>query len=198
MMLDGLIEGTQKNPRIVHAGPRPGLIGNERAGVIAPRRDQRPAVVVTRVKNVHFIAAHGTDFRLPELAGFRIHRQAVAVAVAISEDLGLGSRASDERIVGRHGAVVAKPQRLSHVIVQTLGLHAQTVVFRAGAADTIAIADGDIQRAIGREEDSAGQIAAGLPGIGDENLLDYRSIFPPLRRPRATASVIRVAILLGI
>jgi hypothetical protein len=40
------------------------------------------------------------------------------------------------------------------------------------AADAIAIADRHIHHAIGAEVHAAGEVAASLPGVGDEDLLD--------------------------
>ena len=39
------------------------------------------------------------------------------------------------------------------------------------AADAIAIADRDVERAVRAEADAAGEVAARLPGVGDEDLL---------------------------
>src|SRR5262249_54009142 len=63
-------------------------------------------------------------------------------------------------------------QGFSHVIIQALGFHPQTVVVSAIATDAIAVADGYIKRSVRSEVDSPCQIAAGLPCVRDENLLN--------------------------
>ena len=96
----------------------------------------------------------------------------------VGVDLRLRARLADERIVRRHGAVVAQTQRLADVVVERLRLHAQAVVIRSVrtellrvAADAIAIADRDVEVLVLAEEDAAGEVAAGLPRVGDEDLL---------------------------
>ena len=111
-------------------------------------------------------------------AGLGVHREPVAVAMTVGVDLGLRAGLADERIVRRHGAVVAQTQRLADVVVERLRLHAQAVVIRSVrthllgvAADAIAIADRDVEDLVLAEEHAAGEVAAGLPGVGDEDLL---------------------------
>src|SRR4030095_7742960 len=41
------------NPRVIHSGPGPRLIGNESPRVVASGRNQRPTIVVTWQANVH-------------------------------------------------------------------------------------------------------------------------------------------------
>ena len=70
-------------------------------------------------------------------------------------------------------------QRLADVIVERLRLHAQAVVVRSVrtellrvAADAIAIADRDVEHPVLAEVDAAGNVAARLPRVGDEDLFD--------------------------
>ena len=107
-----------------------------------------------------------------------MHRQSVAVAMTVGVDLRLRARLADERIVRRHRAVVAQTQRLADVVVERLRLHAQAVVIRSVrtellrvAADAIAIADRDVEGLVLAEEHAAGEVAAGFPRVGDEDLL---------------------------
>ena len=108
-----------------------------------------------------------------------MHREPVAVAMTVGVDLRLRAGLADERIVRRHRAVVAQAQRFADVVVERLRLHAQAVVIRSVrtellrvAADAIAIADRDVEVLVLAEEDAAGEVAAGLPGVGDEDLLN--------------------------
>ena len=87
-------------------------------------------------------------------------------------------------------AVVADAQRLADVIAQVLRLHAQAVVLGARAAEPIAIADRDVQRLVGAEQNLAAHVAAGFPSVGDEDLADVVRACRPSKRPRATASVV--------
>src|SRR5690606_20969551 len=82
--------------RIVHPGPRPGLLRYERARVVAACRNERPAVVVAGNQDIDLVPAHRADLGLPELARLRVKGEAVAVAMAVRKDLGLGV-AADER-----------------------------------------------------------------------------------------------------
>src|SRR5437867_13028190 len=100
-----------------------------------------------------------------------MERQTVPVTVTVREDLGLRPRSPDERIVRRHASIVAQAQRFSDVIAEILGFHAQTVVFSARAAEPVAVADGDQERAVLAEQHSPREVAARLPGIRDEYLL---------------------------
>src|SRR5262245_50130088 len=95
---------------VIHSWSRPGLIGNQRSSVVASSRNQRPAVVVPRKKDVHFIAAHGADLRLPQLSCFNIEGESVSIPVTVGKNLGLCSRAPHKRIVRRHSTVIAKPK----------------------------------------------------------------------------------------
>ena len=68
--------------------------------------------------HVDLVAAHRADLRLPELARLGIEREAVAVAVAVREDLGTCAAPADERVVGRNAAVVPNAQRLARVVIE--------------------------------------------------------------------------------
>ena len=70
-------------------------------------------------------------------------------------------------------------KRLADVIVERLRLHAQAVVVRSVrtqllrvAADAIAIADRHVEHSVLAEVDAAGNVATGLPRVGDEDLFD--------------------------
>ena len=118
--------------------------------------------------------------------------------MTVGVDLGLRAGLADERIVRRHRAVVAQAQRLADVVVERLRLHAQAVVIRSVrtellrvAADAIAIADRDVEVLVLAEEDAAGEIAAGLPRVGDEDLLhvaEHVALEEPARLPASSPS----------
>src|SRR5262249_14441370 len=91
---------------------------------------------------------------------------------------------ADKRIVFGNAAVVANPQHLADVIVQTLRLHPKAVVVRPIAAQPVPIADGHVERPIGTEHDASGEVSAGFPGVGNEdiaNLAELPSIQTPAR-----------------
>ncbi len=127
---------------------------------------------MARQQDIDLVAAHRPDLALPELAGLGMKGQAIAVAVAVGEDLRQRVVASDEGVVGRHAAVVADAQRLADVIVEGLRLEPQARVILGNAAQAVAIADGDVQCRVGAEQDPPGQVAAGFPGVGDKDFLD--------------------------
>ena len=115
-------------------------------------------------------------------------RKPVAVAVPVGEDLRLGARATHVRIVLGHAALVRDPQHLPDVVAEILRLHPQAVVLRSGAAQPVAVADRDVQRAIRAEQHPSGHVARGFPRIGDEDLADVGERRAS-SRPRDTASV---------
>src|SRR5262249_47994086 len=139
----------RRNPehaRAVHAGAEPRLIGNLRSGVVPAGRHERPPVVVTRPEDIDLVAAHRPNLSLPELAGLRMNRQAVAVAVPVGEDLRPRAGPADERIVRRNAPIVTDPKCLAVVGIEALCPHPQAVVFGAVAAQAITVANRDIQR----------------------------------------------------
>ena len=68
-----------------------------------------------------------------------MHSESVAIAMTVGVDLGLRAGLADERIVRRHRAVVAQPQRLADVVVECLRLHAQAVVIRSVRTELLAL-----------------------------------------------------------
>src|SRR6185437_15644832 len=53
-----------------------------------------------------------------------------------------------------------------------LRLHPEAVVLAAIAADPVAIANGHVEHRVRAEEDPAREVASGLPGVRDKDLLD--------------------------
>ena len=100
-----------------------------------------------------------------------MEREAVAVAVPVAEDLGPRVGASDERIVRRHAAVLREPQRLAHVVREALRPHADARVVRRAAAEPVAVAHRDVERAVRAEQHAARRgVARLLPGVRHEDL----------------------------
>src|SRR5215469_7313705 len=116
--------------------------------------------------------------------------------MAVSEDFGPRACLANKGVIGRHRAIVAQSQRFSHMVVELLRLHPEAIVFGAGAAKAIAIADRDVQHAVGTEVDSARQIATRFPGIGNENLLDVGKL-GAAETPAGNAQSDAVAVALG-
>src|SRR5207302_6294082 len=92
-----------------------------RAVVVAAVADDRPAVVVARLQHVQFVAAVRTVFLFPDLAGERIESKPKLHAMTDRENRRLVAALSDERIVGRHAAVIFQAQDLAGQIVGVLG-----------------------------------------------------------------------------
>src|SRR5215470_9443858 len=96
-------------------------------------------------QDVDFVASHRPDLGLPQSSRFRMERQSISVAVPVGEDLRPGIGSTNKGIVFRNTAVVANPQHLADVIVQSLRLQSQTVVVGSIAADPVPIADSHIE-----------------------------------------------------
>src|SRR6185436_14684673 len=125
---------------ILHAVAMERMVRDQRARVVAAERNQRPAVIGAGLQDVHLVAALWSDLHLPELTRHRVEAQAIAVAMAVREDLGFRACAADERIVGRRRAVVFQAQDFADVIVEALRADADAVVVLRAAAEAVAIA----------------------------------------------------------
>src|SRR5450432_4416024 len=79
----------------------------------------RPAVVLPALDNVHLITAAravetaGTTFSLKHQIRAGLPIKALRVAMAIRPDFRPRILLTNERIVGRHGAVIIEPQRFA-------------------------------------------------------------------------------------
>ena len=148
------------------------------AAVLAAECDDRPAVVLAGLDQVELVAALRAVFGRPEGAGVGMDCEPLQVAVAVGVDLRLVSRLPDKRIVRRHGAVVFEPQDLAAVDVRVL---------RADAI--VALADAHVEHAVLAERELRPEMdAAGVPVVGDEQVLHSTSALPS-NRPRASAVV---------
>src|SRR5207302_4875222 len=84
--------------RLLHAGFLRALV-DLGAVVVDAIADHGPAVVLAGLRNVDLVAAARAMLVLPELAGLRMDRGALRVAMAIAPDFRLGARPAHERIV---------------------------------------------------------------------------------------------------
>ena len=90
------------------------------AVVVAALRDERPAVVGTRVNQVELVAAHRAHLDLPE-AALSVEVDTERVAVAERPDLGLHGALAGKRVARVGGAVVVEPDDLAEVAGHGLG-----------------------------------------------------------------------------
>ncbi len=102
---------------------------------------QRPAIVASRLQDVDFVAAIGTIFVLPHLAGPGMHGQPERAAVSQRVDFRPMAGLPHERIVGRDGAVVAQTQ---HLAAKRVGIL------------RIAAGGGHVEHAVAAEGDARG------------------------------------------
>src|SRR6185503_3608425 len=91
------------------------LVGDPRSLICAAIGYRRPAVVSSGTDDIHFVAAVGAVLVLPDFTGFWMHKQSKLVAMSERIDLRLVAGLSDERVIGRHGAVVAETNDFSAV-----------------------------------------------------------------------------------
>ena len=152
-------------------------VRNQRARVVAAHRHERPTVVVAGQQDVDLVAAHRPDLGLPELAGVGMEREAVTVAMAVREYFGLRAGAADERVVGRHACRRRECARscrrgcprscafmrrlLSSVPVQQSRSRSPTVTYSVSSGPNRILPP---------------KIAAGFPGVGDEDFLDVARV----------------------
>src|SRR5204862_4417616 len=98
----------------------PRLLGLLRTQVRAAIADERPAIVATSTDDVDFVAAIRAILVLPDVAGARLNGETERVPVAEGIHFRFAAGASNERVVARHGAVVAQPQHFARVAVRIL------------------------------------------------------------------------------
>ena len=103
-------------------------------GIFAAMADRRPAVIATLLRDVDFVAAAWPVLMRPDLAGSRMHRHALRVAVAD----GIGFRCPaiclpvSMWIVVRHRAVGVQPQDAAGMRRRVLRVVAIAAVTNAG------------------------------------------------------------------
>src|SRR5690242_4360979 len=86
-------------------------------------RDDRPAVVMARLDDVDLVASLRAVLRFPELAGDRIPREALRVAVAVAPDRRYRPGTVHEGIVLRHAPIVVHAMDLAGGLRKVLRVH---------------------------------------------------------------------------
>src|SRR5690606_3282173 len=150
-----------------HAVPRRPLV-NDAAAVVHAVSNDRPPVVAAGAHEVQFVAALRSVLDYPYLAGRGLDGEPLRIAVPVAPDLGARAGAVDERIVGRHAAVIVEPVDGALMIAQVLGR-----VLLSERRVRAAIADGDEQIALGVERQPRPEVLSGVaPRLGLEDLFD--------------------------
>ncbi len=90
--------------------------------------------------------------------------------MSVGVNLGHRARAADERVVGRHAAVIAKTHDLAHVAPEVLREHAHAHIVRR--EETVVIVEGQVHHAVGPEFGARGNRSAHHPSLGHEQLRD--------------------------
>ena len=162
-----------EDERLLHARrPEPGR--HPLAVVLPPVGHDGPPVVLPRLDHVHLVPAlHGV---LGRQGGerLRVQGQPLVVPVPQREDLRQVALPADERVVVGHRAVVPQPQHLAGVAARVLGE-------RLGRVGAEGAADGQVQRAVGREP-HAGPRRRPPERLGHEHVLDIaqgHAVEPP-------------------
>src|SRR5262245_1748651 len=135
-----------------------GAFALPRARVRAAVAHERPAVVGARLQDVDLVAAVGTVFVGPDLAGAGVDGEAELVAMSQRVDLGLCSRFPGKRIVRWNASIVADAEHLAALI---------SGVLREVRILLIAARRRDVEHAVPAEDHARG---AGL--IENEDVLD--------------------------
>ena len=99
------------------------------AAIIDAVADHRPAVILALADDVDLVAAARAVFDLPEIAGSRVDRETLLIAVAVAPDFRLRVGAADKWIVCRRRAVGRDPDQLAEMIGKVLRLVAMAEMF---------------------------------------------------------------------
>src|SRR5258706_241260 len=127
--------------RLLHAGLRRAL-ADRGAGIVDPVGDDRPAIVLSRLRVIELVAAARAVLHGPETPGLRMESGGLHVAVAVGPDLRARAGATDEGIVARDRSIGVEAHDLAEIDRKVLG----------GVAMAEALALGDEQRAVARED----------------------------------------------
>ena len=134
-----------------------GAIADLRAdAVVAAVGDDGPAVVGAGRGHVEFVAALRPVLHRPQLAGRRMQRCALDVAVAVAPDLRLGILALHERVVGRRLAVGLDAHDFADVVVERL----RVVLARE------AVAEADEELAVTRPDQARAEMVVAAADLG--------------------------------
>src|SRR5262245_60290556 len=128
-----------------------GRLGNCTAVIVRPPAHHRPSVILAGLRNVELIASHGTKFGLPQLAGLRVNRAPLRIAMTVGPDLRTRVLAADERIVLGHRTVGIDAHDLAEIVGKILG-----------RGEGEALAKRDEQRAVRREDKTRAEMVLTL------------------------------------
>src|SRR6185369_12328927 len=103
-----------------------------------------------------------------------MEREAIRIAVAVSEDLRFHAWLSEKRIVAGYATIVLYAKHLSDVRVECLCAHPAAVV--VGSEQQVPVANGHVKGAVGTEHDASGESGTwrGLPRVRNEDVRDVR------------------------
>src|SRR5436309_5149952 len=106
--------------RLLHPFFLRDVAGNRRAAVLDAVRDRRPAVVLPFPRDVDLVAAARAVLDLPQLAGLRMKRRSLHVAMAERPDLVTHALRRGKRIVLRNRAIGVEADDLPEQTVHPL------------------------------------------------------------------------------
>ena len=147
--------------RLFHARLGTALADLAPAAVLGAVGDDGPAVVAPRLDHVELVAALRAVLVGPQFAGLRMEGEPLHVAVAEAPDLGQGSGAADEGIVGGHPPVRLDAHQLAVVVAERLRIVALT-----------ALAEAHEEPAVAREQQARAEVhrARGLGSLAKDHL----------------------------
>src|SRR4029077_14009940 len=126
-------------------------IGDILAGIVVPPANHRPAVICAGLRNVELVPAARAELGLPQLAGLGMDGGALRIAVAVGPNLWTGVCAADEGIGLRDRSIRVAAHALAEVIGKILG-----------RGEGEALAEGDEQLAVRREDEARTEMVAAL------------------------------------
>ena len=159
----GRRDGRDPHPGRIDIARQTVMLADAQAGgIFAAMADRRPAeicpAVMGRADDVDFVATARPMFMCPDIAGARMYRHALRVAVADGEDLGCPSRLFGIGI--RDGTVTIDPDQAAGMGGRVLRIVACAAVAKAGIDHPA----GDLQSAA-EMMPGAGWIIAGKNGL---------------------------------
>src|SRR5215468_3185906 len=100
--------------------------------IVAAIAHKRPAIVRATSKDIDLVATIRSLLGLPDFARFRIHGQAVTVAMTTGENCRLDVRPSKERIILRNRSIVFESDGFARIVSEILR---PLDLFRSGCTD---------------------------------------------------------------
>ena len=95
-------------------------VNREPGLIVHAEPDHRPPVVATRLKTIQLVAALWSVLVRPHVAGFRMNRDSLHIAVAVTPDLRLRPVALHEWVVFRNPPIVVEPNYLAVMVGKIL------------------------------------------------------------------------------